>query len=67
MTDEERQLLVVLLALLPKDGTPISVKQLATSAAVSQPTVTNVLFDSWFAKEIEFDVTTDSYFYKPNP
>ncbi len=62
MTDEERQLLVALLALLPKDGTPMTVKQLATATAVSQPTVTNVLFDTWFAKEIEFDVQTDSYF-----
>ena len=50
MTDEERQLLVALLTLLPKDGTPMSVKQLADATAVSQPTVTNVLFDTWFAK-----------------
>lgn len=63
--DEERQLLVALLALLPKDGTPMTVKQLATATAVSQPTVTNVLFDTWFAKAIGYDLRTDSYFMNP--
>ena len=56
------QLLVTLLALLPKDGTPVKVAALATAAGVSQPTVTNVLFDTWYAGHVGYDMPRDSYF-----
>lgn len=59
---ETHQLLVTLLALLPKDGTPVTVAALATAAGISQPTVTNILFDPWFAGRLGYDLRTDSYF-----
>jgi hypothetical protein len=55
------QLRIVLLALLPKDGGPMTVASLAKVAGVSSPAVTNALFDDWFAKRIDFDVRSDAY------
>lgn len=56
------QLLVTLLALLPKDGTPVTVAALAKAAGISQPAVTNTLFAPWFAGRLGYDLRTDSYF-----
>ena len=55
---------LVLLALLPKDGTPRTVLWLAEASDLSPAKVTNVLFPSWFQKEhgLQYDITTDSYF-----
>ena len=55
------QLLVTLLALLPKDGTPVTVAALAAAAAVPPGVVTDTLFDTWFAGGIAFDMRTDTY------
>lgn len=56
---------VALLALLPKDGTKVTVAKLARDAGISQPAVTNELFDVWFAGAVQFDVRADSYFVLP--
>lgn len=56
------QLLVTLLALLPKDGTPVTVAALATAAGISQARVTNTLFDTWYAGQVGYDMPRDSYF-----
>ena len=58
----QAQLLVTLLALLPKDGTPITVRALATAAATSPAMVTDTLFNDWYAGRIGFDMPRDSYF-----
>ena len=58
----EAQLLFTLLALLPKDGTPVTVRTLATAAATSPAVVTDTLFDTWYAGLIGFDMPTDTYF-----
>ncbi len=59
------QPLVTLLALLPKDGTRVTVRALAAATCVSQSRVTNVLFDTWYAGRVGFDMPTDSYFCIP--
>ena len=56
------QLLFTLLALLPKDGTPITVRELAAAAATSTGWVNDTLFDTWYAGLIGFDMPTDTYF-----
>jgi len=53
---------VSLLALLPKDGTRVTVAQLARATGVSQPAVTNELFGPYMAKAVNFDVRADAYF-----
>lgn len=53
---------ISLLALLPKDGTPMTVAWLAKAAAVTEPQVTNALFDPYMAKAVNFDVRADAYF-----
>ena len=53
---ETHQLLVTLLALLPKDGTPVTVAALATAAGISQARVTNTLFDTWYAGQVGYDM-----------
>ena len=58
----EAQLLFTLLALLPKDGTPVTVRTLATAAATSPAVVTATLFDTWYAGLIGYDMPTDTYF-----
>lgn len=58
----QAQLLVTLLALLPKDGTPITVRALAAAAATSTAMVTHTLFDDWYAGRIGYDMPRDSYF-----
>ena len=55
------QLLVTLLALLPKDGTPVTVAALAAAAAVPPGVVTDTLFDTWYRGVIAFDMPSDSY------
>jgi hypothetical protein len=59
--DALNALRVVLLALLPGDGSPMTVKALAAAACVAPSVVTNALFDDWFAGRINYDVRTDAY------
>ena len=56
---------VALLALLPKDGTRLSVAHLAQATGASQPAVTNALFEPYMARQVNFDVRSDSYFAAP--
>ena len=56
------QLLFTLLALLPKDGTRVTVAALATAAVTTSSVVTDTLFDTWFKGLIGFDMPTDTYF-----
>ena len=58
----EAQLLFTLLALLPKDGTRVTVAALATAAVTTPSVVTDTLFDTWYAGLIGFDMPTDTYF-----
>lgn len=65
MTTGERtpaQLLFILLALLPKDGTRVTVAALATAAVTTPNVVTDTLFDTWYEGIVGFDMPTDSYF-----
>jgi len=55
------QLLIALLALLPKDGTPMTVNALAKAAGVGPRAVTEALFGEWRAGRLHFDVRTDTY------
>ena len=50
-----------LLALLPKDGTPVTVCQLASTLCVSEYRVTSALFDPYLAHQVDYDVLTDAY------
>lgn len=59
------QLLVTLLALLPKDGTPVTVAALAAAAGISQARVTNTLFYTLYAGRVGYDMPRDSYFAIP--
>lgn len=58
----EAQLLFTLLALLPKDGTGVTVRSLATAAATTPAVVTHTMFDTWYAGLIGYDMPTDTYF-----
>ena len=50
-----------LLALLPKDGTPVTVGQLASTLRVSEYQVTSALFDPYLAHEVDYDIRRDAY------
>lgn len=52
---------VALMALLPKDCTPVTVRQLAKATAVSQYQVTTALFDPYLAHEVDYDIRADAY------
>ena len=52
---------IALLALLPKDGTPISVAKLAATAFVSKAHVTDALFDDYMDGRLGFDVRADTF------
>ena len=52
---------VALLALLPKDGTPVTVGQLASTLRVSEYQVTSALFDPYLAHEVDYDIRRDAY------
>ncbi len=55
------QLRVALLALLPKDGTPVTVADLARSANLTPLLVTDALFADYMAGRINFDVRADAF------
>ena len=55
------RLRIVLLALLPKDGTPKAIAELAALACVSPQDVSDALFDDYMDNRIGFDVLTDSF------
>lgn len=50
-----------LLALLPKDGTPVTVLTLAEAAGVSDYRVTSALFDPYLAHQVDYDIRRDAY------
>ena len=50
-----------LLALLPKDGTPVTVCELASTLYVSEYQVTSALFDPYLAHEVDYDIRRDAY------
>ena len=52
---------IALLALLPKDGSPVSVAQLASTAFVSKAHVTDALFDDYMDGRLGFDVRADTF------
>lgn len=52
---------ITLLALLPRDGTPVTVHRLAKATAVSEYQVTNAFFDLYLDREVNFDVRADAY------
>lgn len=52
---------ITLLALLPKDGTPMTVHQLAKATGAKEFEVTNALFGPYMAHEVNFDVRADAY------
>jgi hypothetical protein len=53
---------IVLLALLPKDGTPWSVASLAAAAGCTQPQVTNALYEPWHRNQVGYLREQDAYF-----
>lgn len=55
------RLRIVLLALLPKDGTPRTVAELAAATASANQHVTDALFDDYLAGRIGFDVCADTF------
>ncbi len=59
-------LTVTLLALIPKDGTPCSVRALAAATNAADWRVTNALSQPWRSGEfgLQYDDATDSYFIK---
>lgn len=56
------RLRVALLALVPRDGTPISVGALATMTATHKTAVTDALFDDYMSGSLGFDVLADTFF-----
>ena len=50
-----------LLAQLPKDGAPRTVKALAEAAGVSEFRVTSALFDPYLAHQVDYDIRRDAY------
>lgn len=58
-------LYVTLMALLPKDGTPLSVAELVQATGAAQTHVIGVLMGPYMAGALGFDIHTDSYFATP--
>ena len=54
-------LYVTLIALLPEDGTPMTVAALAQATGALQSNVVGVLMGPYMAGHINFDIKTDSY------
>lgn len=52
---------LVLIGLLPKDGTPVTVHRLANVTGVSEYMVTSALFEPYLAHEVDFDLQLDAY------
>lgn len=52
---------VVLLALLPKGGAPMTVAQLAQMARCSRDQVVEALLDDYLAHRVDFDVRADAF------
>lgn len=52
---------ITLLALLPKDGTPMKVADLARMSGSSSRQVTDALFGDYLDGQIGFDIRTDSF------
>lgn len=55
-------LYVSLIALLPKDGTPLTVAELVQATGAAQTNVIGVLMGPYMEGRIGFCVKTDSYF-----
>lgn len=58
------QLGVILVALLPKDGTPRTVQWLADTAFVSRTQVNDALLQAWNDKRVQYDLPSDSYVFR---
>lgn len=52
---------VVLLALLPKDGTPVAVTELARLARCTPEKIAEALLDDCLSRRVDFDERTYSY------
>lgn len=52
---------IVLLALLPKDGTPRTVAELSATTGAKTPAIVDALLDDYMAGALEFDVRADAY------
>jgi hypothetical protein len=52
---------ISLLALLPKDGTPVTVAKLAEASAADEAEVIHSLLDPFMAGDVIFDVLADAY------
>ena len=61
LTTEPDSLQTELLALLPANGAPRSVKALAEAAGVSDYRVTSALFDPYLAHQVDYDIRRDAY------
>jgi hypothetical protein len=58
------RLRIVLLALLPKNGEPRTVAELAATAYTDKQSVSDALFDDYMDGRLGFDVVTDSFHNK---
>lgn len=52
---------ITLLALLPKDGTPMTVAKLAAATAADEGDVISALIDPFMVGDVIFDVRADAY------
>lgn len=58
------QLGVILVALLPKEGTPRTTQWLADTAYVSRSDVNDALLEAWDDKRVQYDLPSDSYVFR---
>ena len=61
ITTEPDSLQTDLLAQLPANGQPVTVRALAESAGVSDYRVTSALFDPYLAHQVDYDIRRDAY------
>lgn len=52
---------ITLLALLPKDGTPMTVAALSAASGINARAIIDALLDDYMAGALEFDVRSDAY------
>jgi hypothetical protein len=52
---------IVLLALMPKDGTPRTVAELSDNTGANAASIVDALLDDYMAGALEFDVRADAY------
>lgn len=59
--DTNRELRAALLALLPANGSLVTVRQLAAATHTTTRQVTHELVDEWLAGRIDFDLRADGF------